>query len=215
LPVHAAASDSRGVNMDQKMADDEGKTGASPRIGDDSFAKDGGSKIAEARLHRQICPEGTCDEADMKTAEADLRHAVCKEGDCGKCASGESEGKDGKCVATAAMPRSQNQCTSNETWNGVACVASTHQCKPNERWDGAACVAGTAQCITIESQAATPANEVRSTKTKMQEECLRAPGGLTCEMLKQSYDMSVTEYRALLGGAPPACSAVLLDPLAL
>jgi hypothetical protein len=212
----ASSSEAPRATPDQKLPREESGIVLS-RHGDESpAAKEEDSKNSEVGEKHQFCPAGPCKAPEPKPVETELRSPACKEGDCGKCPSGESVGKDGACVKTASAARPQTPCPPNETRTGVACAQSVQQCPPNESWNGAACTPSpAANCATVDAQAAALASEVRSRKTQMQEECLKAPTGQQCEMYKQSYDLFVTQYRSLLDGAPPSCRATLPDPLAL
>jgi hypothetical protein len=153
-------------------------------------------------------------KAQPKPVEPDLRRRICKDGSCVECPPGQSAGKNGKCGTSPQSNIASNQCQSNESWNGAACMA-VQSCSANESWNGARCVARTDECGNISARAALQAHEVRAARMGMAAACANNPSGQQCGDLKRSYDSAVQRYRMLMNEASPNCRSMLQDPLSL
>lgn len=171
------------------------------------------AKPIESDLRRPICKGEDCKKPAPKPpepapapVESDLRRPVCKGKACG-CPPGELQGKNGGCVAA---PTNNSACAV-----GQVCAASTHQCSADAYWNGTSCVARQGDCATINSRAASLANEVRGARAQMQRACSNNSSEQDCSGLKQNYDGAVDRYRMLMNEAPTNCRSLLSDPLSL
>jgi hypothetical protein len=210
--ARSSDSDEGRVIPSEKLSGDERIVGA-PRVEETPSAEKKDSKTSESDLRHRACADGQCKEPEPKPAEADLRRRrICKDGPCGECPPGKAAGKNGSCVTTTSAVEAASNCQPNESWNGAAC-APIRNCQPGEVWDGANCRMDA--CSSIYARAAALGDEVRSARTQMQDECQGNPSGQQCDDLKLSYDGAVSRYRVLINEAPPACRALLRDPLTL
>jgi hypothetical protein len=175
-------------------------------------------KPTESDLRVPVCKGENCKKPAPKPpqpapalVESDLRRPVCKGKVCG-CPPGEVQGKNGGCVA--APTNNSGGCAGGQSRNGGACSASAHQCSPDTYWNGASCVARQ-ECATINSRAASLANEVRAARAQMQSACSNNFSAPECSGVKQNYDGAVERYRMLMNGAPASCRSLVPDPLSL
>jgi len=122
-----------------------------------------------------------------KTAEADLAGRACP--------TGQSVGKNGKCVGNGTNDNTSNLCVP-----GAA---------------GSACSATKDTCASIRGQEATASAELRSINAEMRTVCSGNPSGEECSSAGQRHEGAVARYRALQGGAPANCRGTFVDPLSL
>jgi hypothetical protein len=175
-------------------------------------------KPTESDLRVPVCKGENCKKPAPKPpepapalVESDLRRPACKGKVCG-CPPGEVQGKNGGCVA--APTNNSGGCAAGQSRNGGACSASAHQCSPDTYWNGASCVARQ-ECATINSRAASLANEVRAARAQMQSACSNNSSAPECSGVKQNFDGAVERYRTLMNGTPANCRSLVPDPLSL
>ncbi len=195
----------------------EGRIASSPRVGEiqpakEKEEKEKDRKAPEPDLRRRICTNGACKEPEPNPEQGDLRRRICTNGPC-PCHAGQSSGKNGNCVATAASAKSAPACQANEFWNGNSCMAG-NRCQAGESWNGFEC-STPGQCAMFSSRASLLAMDARSAHRDMEAACNNDPYGQQCMLSTQSYDSALLSYQMLLNEAPVSCRTLLPDPLSL
>jgi len=135
------------------------------------------------------------------------------------------EGKDGSCTPAprvvkngsvsgtgSAKNAAQQACAAGQVWNGAQCVVmGGKQCLPGQTGAGANCqdctiaTAGTQNIIV----------RLRSARQNRDSACLQNPTGKECQAAETNYNMTLSEYRNVLGGVPIECQRSLPDPMAI
>jgi hypothetical protein len=192
--------------------------------------KDHASTPVESDLRRPVCKDGPCQEPAPKPVQPkpvvpEPPHKICKDGACKACPAGEVQGKDGSCAAAPRVVKNgsvtgargaknavQQACAAGQVWNGAQCVVmGAQQCGPGQTRVGASCqdctiaTAGTQNIIV----------RLRSARQDRDSACAQNPTGNECQSAETTYNMTLNEYRNVLGGVPIECQTSLPDPSAI
>jgi hypothetical protein len=147
------------------------------------------------------------------------------------CPAGQSEGKDGSCAAphvakngvvknakvggSSARNAVQQPCPGGQVWNGAQCaVAGLQPCLPGQSGVGTSCHEQP-ECTIATATAQNYIVQLRSARQKKDEACLGTPTAQGCQEAETHYNVTLNEYRSVLGGVPLECQTMLPDPTAI
>jgi hypothetical protein len=181
---------------------------------------------SDADLRRIICPDGSCKEKEKNPQptpepappESELHHLPCPAGQtptAGGCAAAvpaqTAECPPGTVRSANGCERTPANCPPGKIWNGLTCVLMT-KCPPGQISNGNFCHA---ECSTVNNRAQGMIPEIRSARRERDDACGQDPTGTACAQANGHYQVMLSEYQNLLGGAPTECRTTLPDPSSL